>query len=255
MNPMLRIKNAHDRLKCASIFTKSYASSIVGFVFCKLSSSYLMEGIYNGLPFLFRSADIEALKEVLINDEYAFLDSYLSDKPNLRVIDVGHHIGSFSLWLLSRESNATVFAIEADPSTFNVASENARLAKKLGLKLSVVNRAAWKNDDLLRFSDCGDSMGHRVDSVGQVQVKGISLVEILDTFSYEVDLMKIDIEGAEEVFLSGSEHLLRKVKTLVIEIHPEYCSEVAVMKSLKECFSNVERIKNTETDKPLLWCR
>lgn len=211
-----------------------------------------MKGMFCGLPFRFRSSDVEALKEVLINEEYTFLEDYLKQIQNPLIIDAGHHIGCFSLWVLSKNPKAKIIAIEADPKTYTVAKENTGLTK---LDWTVIHRAAWGNDAPISFSIEGDTMGHKISENGNIEVQGISLKTLLDMTTEPITLMKIDIEGAEEAFLSNNSNLLReRVKALVIEIHPKHCSEENVRNILKENFDSVISIDDKQTSKPLLWC-
>jgi FkbM family methyltransferase len=249
-----RINNAHKRLKCAAFFTKCYFSAIHGFVRYKINPSYTMKGTFRGLPFRFRSSDIEALNEVLLNEEYNFLADFLKQNPNPLIIDAGHHIGCFSLWLLSKQPKSKIIALEADPNTYSIAKQNAALPTQ-NAHWTVLHKAAWENDDSISFSVEGNTMGHKVSDTGNIAVQGISLKTLLDMTSKQVTLMKVDIEGAEEAFLNGNAALIReKVKALVIEIHPNYCNESNVRAILKESFDNIITIDNTQTNKPLLWC-
>lgn len=90
---LTRIKNAHKRLQCAAQFTHSYPKAVYGFVRYKFDRrNGIMRGRYKNIPFYFRSADVEALKEVLVHNEYAFLSDYLAQHKQPVIIDAGHHI-------------------------------------------------------------------------------------------------------------------------------------------------------------------
>lgn len=67
-----------------------------------------------------------------------------------------------------------------------------------------------------------------------------------------VDLMKIDIEGAEETFLSGRESLLKDIDHLVIEIHPNYCNAESVINTLRNSYKFIYIITGRRSSKPLL---
>ena len=242
------------RLICAAYFTKSYIAAVYGFFRCKLNPSYTLKGIFCGLPFCFRSSDVEALKEVLFHEEYAFLENLIKQTYAPQIIDVGHHIGCFSLWAISKNPDARIIAIEADPYTYAIAKKNAKLSAQKNNWI-LLHRAAWKNDLKVPFSVEGNTMGHKVLENGDIEVQGISLKTLLAMVTKEITVLKVDIEGAEEAFLSESSDLLsKKVKTLVIEIHPTYCNEKKVRKILEDNFDNVMPIENTQTAKPLLWC-
>lgn len=217
------------------------------------------KGSYDKLPFSFRGCDVSAVKEVLIDGEYGFLRSLLDKHETPRILDIGTHIGLFSIWALSVRSKARIFSVEASPSTFKILEGNIRRIQetKPDVSWKAVNRAAWKNTDPIRFSNAGDSMSHRVSVAGPVEVQGITLREVLDTTfpGQTIDLMKVDIEGAEEAFICAEPDLLQAVNALVIELHPNLCDTSRVKQALREVFPNIETITGRTSSKPLLYCR
>ena len=248
-----RISAACDRLKIAHRFSHNYLKVIVGFTTYKLFKTGLIKGDFKGLPFVFRSSDVEALKEVLVFEEYDFAADYLKAIKAPRIADIGHHIGTFSLWALSVNPMAEILGVEADALTFNVANENTQIGAKQSRKWRVVHRAAWKNDEKISCSTDGDTMGHKVSQAGTNSVQGIPLTQLMEELGGAIDLMKIDIEGAEEAFLAETPELLTNVNAVIIEIHPEHCSEPKVRAILEEHFDKIERMSR-ENSKPLLWC-
>lgn len=254
MSVLNRIKAAHSRLSCATRFTHNYFSSVMGFISYKLNKKCLMHGDFKGLPFYFRSADVEALNEVLVDQEYRFLSDFLKQHEKPVVLDIGHHIGTFSIWVFSQNKNTAITALEADPKTFKVAEKNAALGREQGLEWQVLHKAAWKSDEDISFSCEGDTMGHKVSQDGKTMIPGISLKLLMDHVQKPVNLMKLDIEGAEETFLAAHPELLKDVESMVIEIHPDYCSEDNVINILKSTYNTIKPLQQRETDKPLLWC-
>jgi len=254
MGILRRIKAAHERLSCATNFTHNYLKSVLGFILYKLNKKSTMRGDFAGISFYFRSADVEALNEVLIDQEYSFLSEFFKQHDKPVILDIGHHIGTFSLWTFSQNQNASIIALEADPKTFKIAKKNTAFGHKNGLDWQVMHKAAWKTDENISFSCEGDTMGHKVSQGGQLMVPGMSLKTLMDQVQKPVNLMKLDIEGAEEAFLSAYPELLQHIDTLVIEIHPDYCSEDNVMNLLKASYDTIKPLQKRETDKPLLWC-
>lgn len=213
-----------------------------------------MRGDFERLLFYFRSADVEALNEVLVDREYSFLSGFLKEHEAPVILDIGHHIGTFSLWVFSQNKNTSITALEADPETFKVADKNAALGREQNLDWQVLHKAAWKSDEDISFSCEGDTMGHKVSQDGKLMIPGISLKTLMDQIQKPVNLMKLDIEGAEEDFLTAHPELLKDVESMVIEIHPDYCSEENVKDILKGRYNTIKPLQQRETDKPLLWC-
>ena len=216
-------------------------------------------GYCGGFPFVFRGCDVNAVQEVLVDNEYGFLRSLLEGADSPRILDIGTHIGLFSLWALSVNPRAQIFSVEASPDTFVVLEENIGRAQKIipAIAWRAVNRAAWSNSEPIRFSSSGDSMSHRVSSTGSADVRGMTLREVMETgFPQKtIDLMKIDIEGAEEEFICAMPDLLKAVNSLVIELHPNLCNTARVEGVLQEAFSTIETVAGRTSSKPLLYCR
>lgn len=207
----------------------------------------------------FRGTDEQALKEVLIDREYAFLDDVLAASETPHVLDVGAHIGTFALWVLGRNPRARVLSVEADPRTFELVERNAAVRRARGLNWSTVHAAAGARDgDVVRLSDDGPSMSHRVAADGRVEVSTASFASLLDRAAGpdgRIDLLKVDIEGSEEAFLCDTSGLLNRVGALVIELHPALCDTDRVRAQLAAHFDDISEVQGRYSSKPLLYCR
>lgn len=213
---------------------------------------------YKGANFKFRRCDLSAVKEILKSGEYEFLRHEIKDIKAPFLYDIGAHIGLFGLWALSVNKQSIVKSIEASPKTYAVTKENVMKAASLGMSWSVENRAAWKNNESVHFSDeLESSMSHKVDSNGNVSVSGITFKDLIDSLpeGQNVDVMKIDIEGAEEAFLCAPEVDFSRVNSLVIELHPNYCDAKRVENLLRRSFPNIEEKHDSSLSKPLLYCK
>lgn len=214
---------------------------------------------YKGAPLFFRGVDSNAIEEVLSDEEYAFLKSYLESKPAPRIVDVGCHIGTFAMWTLAVNPSATVLSVEADRETYEVALMNLGGRSAWSGRWSLVNKAASARDDeILRFSTEGPSMSHRVSDEGRREVRSVSLGALLRPLSATgapIDLMKVDIEGSEEAFLCEDPGLLANVERLVVELHPGRCDTDRVRRDLAGQFDSITEVGGRRSNKPLLYCR
>lgn len=199
-----------------------------------------------------------ALKEVFADSEYSFLLPILTQTPRPVVLDIGAHIGTFALWLLRQCPHSRIRSVEADPQTFRILSENVTRAARGGAHWDAINGAAWHaRGGKLRFSNTGPSMSHRVDKKGEIVVEGLSLSTLLDDLAGAhgaIDLMKVDIEGSEEAFLCSAPEALRRIRCLVIELHPSLCNTDAVRTVLEQTYSAIIEIQGRASSKPLLLC-
>lgn len=255
MNMLNRLKKALNRTRWVNSFTKNPIYSVLYLIAYKFDRSKTAKGTYQEIPFEFRSIDVEALKEVLIDCEYSTLSGFLKNKDKPIILDLGHHAGTFSLWAFSQNKKAKIFGVEANLETYRVAKKNVQTGITTGLDWTIVNRACWNNNDILAFSNDGNPLGYRIKETGQLHVKGITFPEILSQVGGKADLLKLDIEGAEEVFLSAHPECLNWVEAVVIEIHPDLCSQQKILELLESKFSSITAIHGRESGKPLLWCR
>ena len=210
---------------------------------------------YNATKLQFRNSDTSALKEVLVDEEYNFLRAFLQSTPEPFILDIGAHIGTFSLWAYCQNPKLRMLMLEANPFTYNILVNNVTKIFSKG-QYEVLNKAAWRNADSLKFSTIGASMGNKVSLNGNIEVGGITFSEIIEKaskVSSSIDLMKVDIEGAEEAFFETAD-LIAKVKHIVIELHPEHCNIELVRKKLKQNYKKIQEISNRISSKPLLYC-
>ncbi len=215
----------------------------------------------NGIRIKFRVTDANIIEEIFVNKEYDFLKEFIRSVDAPIVLDLGAHIGAFSIWALNKNRSAKVISIEADPDTFNILFENI-LSSSIAMPEVIWeahNLLAWSsNDQLVKFSQNGPSMSHRADASGNILVKTIDFPHVLNISSLinnKVDILKIDIEGSEEEFICNNPDVLSKVKCLIIELHPYLCNTGRIIKVVNQYFKNVIEIKGRASSKPLLYCR
>lgn len=206
----------------------------------------------------FRGVDEQAIKEVLVNREYEFLDTVVREIDNPRILDVGAHIGTFALWALAANPSAHIISIEADPRTFELASKNVAEQLARGRSWTIVHAAAGARDgECVYLTDTGPSMSHRIAADGSVPVATVSLAALLFRATEgktNLDLMKVDIEGSEQAFLCTNPALLHRIETLVVELHPDICDTGHVRSILNLEFDRVIEIVGRKSSKPLLYC-
>lgn len=205
----------------------------------------------------FRRMDELAIEEVLFDQEYAFLAPHLRDRSAPIIVDAGAHIGTFALWVLNQNPKAQITSVEADPETFKILQINQLRGVDAGADWSIRHSAASAADgEELSFDTSGHSMSHRIGTGGGAKVKSISLEGLLKDIvqsGNRVDILKVDIEGAELDFLKN-ETPLGNVDVLIVELHPKACDTEKVKEILSRNFEKIEDMHDAENNKPLLYC-
>jgi FkbM family methyltransferase len=155
--------------------------------------------------------DAEVIKEVIDRQEY-FRWGDITIKPGDLVVDAGAHIGSFTRLALSM--GAEVIAIEPHLGNFDYLMANTEGAERVKL----INGVLWNGSDVAFLSDKVRNELHKVSEKGKL-MPSISLDEIVDKFGIKsIDLLKMDIEGAEYEVLRHFENL-KLVKQITMEWH------------------------------------
>jgi FkbM family methyltransferase len=155
-------------------------------------------------------------QDIFVNRALAFE----SASPSPRILDCGANVGLASLFFSRLYPAARITAFEADPSLFQMLDANL---KANGAAVVETRHAAiWTSTGTLTFrcegSDSGmvDSLPGAVDGASTT-VPSLRLCDLLE--DEPVDLMKLDIEGAEDVVLADCEPMLHRVKALVMDLH------------------------------------
>lgn len=151
---------------------------------------------------------IHAISEIFLDELYK-ID--LGENPY--IIDCGANIGLSVIYFKRRFPNSTILAFEPDEVNFELLQKNISIFNFKGV--TIEKKAIWKENTNLYFSNEGTMMSKIVDS-GNYSVEAQKLADLM---SRDIDLLKIDIEGAEYEVLKSIQHQLDQVKNLFIEYH------------------------------------
>ena len=143
------------------------------------------------------------IREQLIDRVY--LNRWIDIGPGDVVLDVGSHLGTFARAALDRGAE-TVVAIEPNPS--NLACLRRTFASEIAAgRVHLVPAAAWREAGFLTFA--GDGSTGRISYEGSLEVEARTLDSIVEELRLDrVDLIKMDIEGAELDALYGAEKII-----------------------------------------------
>jgi FkbM family methyltransferase len=151
-------------------------------------------------------------KEIFVDEIYKFN----SENKEPIIFDCGANVGTSCLYFKQLFPNAKIKAFEADPMIANVLKSN--LAKNGISDVEVINKAVWIDDGGIEFGSEGADGGSINASGNKIKIDSIRLQDFLDK-EPEVDLLKIDIEGAEYEVLKDCANSLSNVKNIFVEYH------------------------------------
>jgi FkbM family methyltransferase len=170
------------------------------------------------------STDLSMLRQIVLDREYAPLE-HLELKT---IIDCGAYAGYSSSFFLSRFPGARIVAVEPDPDNIEMCRRNV---DQYGERIRVIRGAVWSHNAMVELQR-GDS-GEWSTSVRPAEAPGSEPIQAIDVPTVieaiggvSVDLLKIDIEGAEvEVFGASDTRWINSVRNIAIELHGPQCRE------------------------------
>jgi FkbM family methyltransferase len=183
------------------------------------------------------SSDILVFHQIFNNQEYQHvLDWFSAREPKTNIetiLDLGANIGCSALFFWSRLPAAAILSLEPEASNFIRLQSNLNLNSTAKIK---THRAAiWTEACKLQcvhdFRDKKESSSRFVKALdneptGLQQTDAIKIQDIvrLSGFSH-VDLLKMDIEGAEAGLFRNEgfqDFLAEKVVRIAVEVHEEF---------------------------------
>jgi FkbM family methyltransferase len=171
------------------------------------------------LPVRMSSEDFAALREIFL---YRYYDYDLGTPRT--VLDLGGYCGLTAIAFAARFPEARIAVVEPHPGNFAALRSNVERNK---LPVTLFNAAATVSDAPVSLF-LGGGMTHGLTQTGystgeSIEVQGISVPSMLRQLSWEtVDLLKIDIEGAEEQIFQARQPWLGQVKSIIGEYHRSY---------------------------------
>jgi FkbM family methyltransferase len=253
---MTRARDAVSRIAALTRISASPVRTVALYGMAKVSDRARGQPcrfVANGVTLLARPQDWLALDEVFSAREYGFVQELLAGVSAPVVVDLGANIGAFSAYLLGEYSGALVHSVEASPDTAALLHRNRELNPSL--RWQTHHCAVWIHDEVVAFESGGASTGRRIAAHGNgVEVPARTIPTLLEEWNLtntRIDLVKIDIEGAEGPVLANASAWLARVQHLIVEVHPPTAVLEQVLARLTGAFTTVRQIPRGSA-KPLL---
>lgn len=172
-------------------------------------------------------------KEIFADQSYFFK----SQNQSPFILDCGTNIGLSILYFKHIYPTAKVVGFEPDPSIFAIAQANIK--QHILNDVEIRNEAVWVVDETLHFDSEGADGGSisSKNSKASIQVKAIKLKTYLAAVE-KVEMLKMDIEGAEIAVLLDCKEELSKVDNIFIEYH----STIGQPQQLGELIEMLQRL-------------
>ncbi|HJS54514.1 MAG TPA: FkbM family methyltransferase [Chitinophagaceae bacterium] len=155
-----------------------------------------------------------SLREIFIDEIYKIK----FDKPDPYIVDCGANIGLSVLYLKTLYPDARIIAFEPDQSSFSLLKVNCSNLKDV----TVLNKAVWKENTNIIFESSGSLSSKIVKETPATGTNIVEAIRLKDYLDRPIDLLKLDIEGAEYEVLRDAKDGLGSIKNLFIEYHGKF---------------------------------
>jgi len=172
-------------------------------------------------------ADESVFREIFLDRDYMVVDDIVEEASSC-ILDIGAHIGLFSMYVRGVNENVKVFAYEPEPKNFETLKRHLKENHVGNVFAKNVAVTAKDGGAVLYLSE--DSHNHSIwnffkKSLKEIKISSVSMGRIFDGDLRKhgidfCDLVKMDCEGAEfEILGSMSEGLFKKIGAFYIEYH------------------------------------
>ena len=186
----------------------------------------ITQGDYK-FPFYIRNntSDVYVYKSVINYKEYNFISS---QEPKV-IIDAGANIGLTAIYFAEKYPNAKIISIEPEESNFNLLRQNTQNYPNI----ITLQAALWDKVGEIELLETGldnwgfmtgDGSNYNNITTPKIQkkhtVKTVTIESLLNEYNLGlIDILKIDIEGAEKEVFQNHFLWIKNVRSIIVELH------------------------------------
>lgn len=201
---------------------------------------------YKGIEIRDNYMDRYIVDEMDAGGDYDYIFSKCKDKV---VLDLGANLGAFSKRALEAGASLVV-SVEPEPENFSFLKMNTATYKT---KSMLINKAVSMVDDesITLYVNSGNNKGlHTImpdwlassrPDCTQIEVSTISIITLLDI--YRPSVLKVDIEGAENIIIEVLRNLPPYVEHIAIEFDTISNEYLGTIEALLRDFKDAQRNK------------
>lgn len=204
---------ARKKIKNWSILPKVYYGAY--------KDEFFYVQLKNGINLKLRtkSTDIHAFVNVWLLEEYKHSKTFLKNSDT--IIDVGGHIGLFSIYASQYCKKGKIFCYEPIKRNYELLLENVE-RNNLN-NIICFNKAVFSNMEKVKIFLDEDDAAHSLygTSTQSIEIESTSIKKIMDeNHIEECNLLKLDCEGSEyEIISSIPDDYLKRIKKISLEYH------------------------------------
>jgi len=199
-------------------------SGVVAFVLAKVLGTHPLfktrvAGIKHPVYVRIGTTDASVLRQVLIEKHY---DMPCGMVPKT-ILDAGANIGLSAIFFANKYPDATVIALEPETSNFQLLQKNISAYPQI----KPLQAALWKVNTQINLVDPHHGHhgfqtveGNANDHAQSGLVEALTVDAVMSSMGLQtIDLLKIDIEGAEKEVFENSAIWIGNVEMIMAELH------------------------------------
>ena len=167
------------------------------------------------------SSDPRTFDQIFVRKEYGF---EVSRMPEF-IVDAGANIGLTSIYFTNRYPEAKIIALEPEAGNFELLQKNVAPYENI----VPIRAALWHKNETITLVDPGlgewgfmtqgQNSGENLGSFRH-DVPAMTVDTLMEEYGLpRIDILKIDIEGAEREVFQDSSGWLNRVDVLIVELH------------------------------------
>jgi FkbM family methyltransferase len=168
-----------------------------------------------GRPFVVRDGPRFVENKAAFFDRQLYRFATTAEVP--RIIDCGASIGLSVCYFQQLYPESQITAFEPDPKVYEILQQNCQSWGAQNVHL--IPKAVWTRETTLAFPSAGKASGRLDQEATGDDVPRVPTCRLRDYLTQRVDLLRLDIEGAEVDVLLDCEDLLGPVQNLAVDYH------------------------------------
>jgi FkbM family methyltransferase len=182
------------------------------------------------------SSDFSVFLQVFYHEQYQNIISIaqLNGIEIKYILDLGANVGYTSIYFHRYFPNAKILAVEPDTDNFNQLKLHINDFKNI----IPANYAVWSYQTMLNLKNVtSDSWGKSYDeNIGDNgNIEAHNILNLQNKYQFpNIDILKMDIEGAEKAIFDHGTEFLDTTKLIAIEIHDDCADRNKINQNLKK---------------------
>ena len=205
--------------------------------------------------------DYAIAHELFLEHQYRFCDDVISKGKNC-AIDIGGHLGFFSLYAALLNANIPIYVFEPHIGNFALLKTNLKNnhIKNVYAKQLAVDKNIGQKQLQISKEDLNHSIVKAIEPTGETQIVQTITLEKIFTKNRitKCDLLKIDCEGAEfDILYSTPVAIFDKINHIFLEYHDwdEKSNSQELENFLKKMGFKTKKYPNNKMKElGFLWC-